>query len=213
MLVAYNAGTDPDGYTQSNVYEVRSSTYAYALWVGSSQYPSYLKWMSAKDIGQCIWTVESINSKELFVGWANATDGEDYLFNKFRFETPPIWNWYINAYYAEIEIPAGIPYYEGAPARPPAEETFWLESVQSNDTAKIVWDAFWEPDTDRKILIIMNSDGSSGVEADLQLGFKAPILGWLQFVLIPVGVIMCLAGIFVFRRKKLRDLFKRGKKT
>ena len=66
-LLAYNMGTDADGYSQSNVYEARSDGYAFALWVGSSRFPSYLTWMSAKDIGQAMWTVEPINSsKELF---------------------------------------------------------------------------------------------------------------------------------------------------
>lgn len=210
-LLAYNMGTDADGYSQSNVYEVRSSAYAFALWVAPSRFPSYLDWMSAKDIGQSMWTVEPIDSsKKLFIGWAEAADGENYI-NEFMFETPPIWHWYVEAYYAEIEIPTSLTYNQGAPASSPTEETFWLESVQSNTTSKITWDAFWKPSTNRKILIIMNANGSSNVEADIQLGFKAPILGWLPFVLIPLGVILCLAGIFLIRRKNLLELLKIGK--
>jgi hypothetical protein len=208
-LLAYNMGTDADGYSQSSIYEVRSDSYAFALWVGSSRFPSYLTWMSPKDIGQTIWTVEPVNSsEELFVGWAEAADGENYV-EGMMFSTPPVWHWYVNAYYAEIEIPTSLTHNQGAPTRHPAEETFWIETAQSNETSKITWDAFWEPLEDRKILIIMNADGSRNVEADIQLGFKVPIFGWLAFVLIPVGVILCLIGVLVIRQKKLIKFPKR----
>ncbi|MGD9129975.1 MAG: hypothetical protein PVH73_00180 [Candidatus Bathyarchaeota archaeon] len=208
-LLAYNMGTDADGYSQSSIYEVRSDAHAFALWVAPSRFPSYLTWMSPKDIGQAVWTVEPVNSsKKLFVGWAEAADGKNYV-EKMMFSTPPTWRWYIEAYYAEIEIPPSLTHNQGAPTRPPAEETFWIETAQSNGTSKITWDAFWEPLENRKMLIIMNADGSRNVEADIQLGFKVPIFGWLAFVLLPVGVIFCLIGVLVIRQKKLIKFPKR----
>lgn len=207
-LLVYNMGTDADGYSQSNVYEVRSDAHAFALWVGSSSFPSYINWMSPKDIGQAMWTVEPINSdKPLFVGWAEAADGQNYLENGIMFSTPPVWHWSVAPYYAEIEIPPSVTYNQGVPTRSPAEETFWIETAESAGTSKIKWDAFWKPlenrTENRKILIIMNTDGSRNVEADIQLGFKVPIFSWLPFVLIPVGVIFCLIGIFVIKQKNL----------
>jgi hypothetical protein len=165
--------------------------------------------MSPKDIGQAMWTVEPVDpNKTLFVGWTEAVDGENYLLDTgIRFSTPPVWHWYIEAYYAEIEIPQSLTHNQGAPTRPPAEETFWLKTAQSNGTSKITWDAFWEPlenrTENRKMLIIMNPDGSRNIEADIQLGFKVPIFHWLPFVLIPLGVILCLIAIFVIRQKNL----------
>jgi hypothetical protein len=213
-LVAYNMGTDADGYAQSNIYEARSDGYAFALWVKSSNFPSYLTWMSAKDIGQTMWTVEPVNSdKPLFVGWTKAVDGENYLYSGIMFSTPQTWNRSIAAYHAEIKIPPAVTYYQNAPPRLPEEETFWIETAQSTGTSKIVWDAFWEPSDDRKILIIMNADGSRNVEADIQLGFKVPIFSWLPFVLIPAGVTLCLIGIFVIRRKNLIKRQKANNKS
>ena len=212
-LLAYNMGTDADGYSQSNVYEVRGSTYAFALWVGSSRFPSYLTWMSPKDIGQAMCTVTSVDSsKELFVGWAEASDAENYL-SGVMFETPPIWHWYVEAYYAQIEIPTSLNHNQGGePIRSPSEETFWIDYVQSTNATKITWDAFWEPLENRKILIIMNSDGTTNVNADIQLGFKVPIFSWLTFVFIPLGILLFLVGIYVIRRKNLLKLLKRNKK-
>ena len=206
-LLAFNMGTDADGYSQSSVYEVRTDGYAFALWVAPSRFPSYLTWMSPKDIGQTMWTVEPVDSsKELFVGWAEAVDGQNYLEKGIRFSTPPVWHWTVAPYYAEIEIPPSLAYNQEAPSRSPEEETFWIETAQSSGTSKITWDAFWKGlenrTENRKILIIMNADGSRNVEADIRLGFKVPIFSWLPFVLIPVGVIFCLIGIFVIKRKR-----------
>jgi len=207
-LVAYNMGTDADGYSQSNIYEVRTDANAFALWVGSSRFPSYLTWMSPKDIGQAMWTVKPVDPNEtLFVGWAEAVDGKDYLDTGIKFSTPPVWHWYVEAYYAEIEIPQSYTYQQGKPTRPPAEETFWIETVQSKGTMKITWDAFWEisqnDEEDRKMLFIMNPDGSENIEADIYLGFKVPIFHWLPIVFIPIGVILCLIAVFLIKQKKI----------
>lgn len=207
-LVAYNMGTDADGYTQSSIYEVRTDANAFALWVGSSQFPSYLTWMSPKDIGQAMWTVKPVDaSTELFVGWTEAVDGKNYLDTGIKFSTPPVWHWTVEAYYAEIDIPPSYTYQQGAPSRPPIEETFWIETVQSTGTSKITWDAFWETskngEEDRKMLFIMNTDGSANIEADIQLGFKVPIFHWLPIVFIPIGIILCLITVFLIKQKKL----------
>ena len=209
VLVAYNMGTDADGYTQSNIYEVRTDAHAFALWVGSSRFPDYISWMSPKDIGQAMWTVTPVDSStEYFVGWAEAVDGTEYLDTGIMFTTPPAWSWYVEAYYAEIEIPPSLTHNQGAPPRPPAEETFWIETVQAAGTSKITWDAFWETseddtEEDRKMLFIMNPDGSRNIEADIQLGFKVPIFHWLPLVFIPIGAIFCLIAVFLIKQKKL----------
>jgi hypothetical protein len=201
-------GTDADGYTQSSIYEVRTDANAFALWVGSSQFPSYLTWMSPKDIGQAMWTVKPVDaSTELFVGWAEAVDGKEYLDTGIKFSTPPVWRWSVEAYYAEIEIPPSLTYNQDAPSRRPALENFWIETVQSTGTSKITWDAFWETsengEENRKMLVIMNSDGSENIEADIQLGFTVPIFHWLPIVFIPIGAILCVISVFLIKQKKL----------
>ena len=200
-LLSLNMGTDSDGYQQSSVYEIRSDTYAFVLWVKSSSFPSYLTWMSPKDIGQTRWTIESNTGKELFVGWAEDVEGENYLNTGIMFSTPPTWHRSIASYHSEIEIPEPVTYNQNPPSRPPSQETFWLESLQSTETSTITWDAFWDNVQDRKILIIMNADGSRNVQADIQLGFKVPIFSWLPSVLIPVGLILCVIGVFLIRQK------------
>jgi hypothetical protein len=202
VVLVLNRGTDKDGYSLSDVYRVETSTHAFALWVEPLRISSYLRWINPEDIAQTKWVVKAVDlSKEIFIGWAKAADGENYL-NGFRYETPPSWHWNTSPYYASIDIPPTVIYNEGAPSKSPTLETFWLESAHSSNSSTINWDPNWSSQAGRNILIIMNADGSNNVEADLQLGFNVPIFGWLPYLLIPLGIVMCLGGIFLIRRRK-----------
>jgi hypothetical protein len=52
------------------------------------------------------------------------------------------------------------------------------------------------------MLVVMNADNSSDVQATLQFGFSVPILDWLPYLLVPSGVVLCLGGWFLLRRRK-----------
>jgi len=203
VILVLNQGTDEDGFALSNVYEVRSSACAFALWVSPAKIPSYLSWLGTENLVETKWVVESVgSSNELFVGWTKADDGEGYV-NSFRFETPPSWNWFLWPYSPEITVPSSAVYGTGAPSRSPAEEPFWLASDTSSASVELDWSPVWDIEEGRNILIIMNSDGSSDVEADVQLAFKVPIFGWLPYLLIPVGAVLVLVVVFLFRWKKI----------
>jgi hypothetical protein len=203
VILAFNQGTDEDGFALSNVYEVRSSACAFALWVAPAEIPSYLSWMGTENIVETKWVVKSADSsKELFVGWTKAADGESYVQN-FSFETPPTWNWFLWPYSPEINVPSSAVHNTGAPSRPPAEESFWLASDTSSVSVELPWSPVWDVEDGRNILIIMNVDGSSDVEADVQLGFKVPMFGWLPYLLIPVGAVLVIVVVFLFRWKKI----------
>ncbi len=142
------------------------------------------------------------SGKQVFAGWTEASDGAAYV-DQFRYETPDQgWHWWVDPYYAEIGVPSTKIVHQGAPARAPADESFWIESVVTADTATIYWDPTWEQSAGMKMIVLMNADGSSGVNADLQLGFKVPILTWLPYLLIPLGILLCVVGYLLFRRRK-----------
>lgn len=202
VIVVLNRGTDKDGYSLSDVYKVETSTHAFALWVNPLRIPFYLSWMNPEDIAQTKWVVKAVNSsKEIFVGWAKAADGDNYL-NGFQYETLPSWHWSTWPYHASMDIPSTAIYNEGAPSKSPTQEAFWIESAHSSNSSTLNWDPNWPSQAGRKILVVMNADGSNNVEADLQLGFKVPIFSWLPYLLIPLGIVMCLGGIFLIRRRK-----------
>lgn len=200
-ILYYNAGTDSEGYAMSVVHEVRSSANAYVLWVAPWQGSSF-SWVGESNIGACKWVASSVDGgPEVLMGWAWASDGAAYISN-FRYETPDqVWNWYTEAYYAEIDVPSTKLVGQGVPSRVPSAETFWIDSAATSGTATIHWDPTWDKTAGMKMIILMNADGSSGVNVDLQLGFKVPILTWLPYVLIPLGILMCVGGGLLSRRR------------
>lgn len=199
----YNAGTDAEGYAISPVYEVRSSANAFVLWVAPMKPSSTFSWLGEDNIAMTKWIVTTADpGTQVFAGWAKASDGQLYV-NQFKYETPDQgWHWYIDAYYAEIEVPSTKIVNQNAPTRAPADESFWTDKVVTGESATIYWDPTWDQSAGMNMIIIMNADGSTGVNADLQLGFQVPVLTWLPYLLIPLGVLLCIGGYVLFKRSK-----------
>ena len=200
-VLYYNSGTDSEGYQISPAYEVRSSANAFVLPVAPLQ-GSTFGWLGDDNTGAAKWIVTAADGgKQVFMGWTQAADGSAYVRN-FSYELPAqFWSWRVDAYYSKINVPSTTIVNPGMPARSPENESLWLDSVVTAGNATIYWDPTWEQSADMKMLIIMNADGSSGVNADLQLGFKVPILTWLPYLLIPLGIVFCVGGYLLFRRR------------
>jgi hypothetical protein len=202
VVVYFNTSTDAEGYALSTVHEVRSSANAYVLWVSPMRISSTFSWVGEDISGTTKWVVKAVDGgKQVFAGWTEASEGSAYVEN-FRYETPDQgWHWWVDAYYAEINVPSTKIVNQGTPVRVPAEESLWIDSAVTVDTATIYWNPRWEKSEGMKMIILMNADGSSGVNADLQFGYKVPILTWLPYLLIPMGVLLCVGGYLVFRRR------------
>lgn len=51
----------------------------------------------------------------------------------------------------------------------------------------------------------MNSDGSQNIAADIQIGFKSPILTILPLIFLPLGLVLFAGGaalLFIRRKNK-----------
>ncbi len=204
LVLYFNTGTDPEGYTLSEKYQVRTTANAFALSLGPIRRDS--SWYSLfgmENIAQTKWVITSIDSnKEIFAGWTIDANSTSYV-NSFGIEVPDqYWRWQVRAYYAKIEIPATIIRNQGSPSQLPSELTFWTKTTSTKTASTLYWDPHWDPTTGYYMLVIMNADGSSNVNADLQLGFKVPILGWLPYLLFPLGIILLIAGILLLRMRK-----------
>jgi len=90
---------------------------------------------------------------------------------------------------------------EGATPTPPGDETFWtVRSQGTSGTVQIDWD--YTPGS--YVVVLMNADGSSGVEADASLELEVPFLHAGLIVALVIGGLVLLLGlvvaIFVARR-------------
>ncbi len=73
----------------------------------------------------------------------------------------------------------------------PTAQTFWAASSSGIGTQELVW----ELESGRWTVVIMNSDGSPGVTADVNVGAKVPFIFPLALILLGVGVLFIAASV------------------
>jgi hypothetical protein len=200
-IYIYNQDTDSEGYVYSNVYHVNTTAYAFTLYMNEYGTLTW-GWLGQENVAQMKFIVKNLNpTKELFTGYATTAQSEPYR-KSFECEIPTSWHWTAEPYYAEIILNTTAIDGEGAPATLPQTQTFWRTTAQSADTAVMTY----LPQHEQHIWFIMNSDGSKNITADIQIGFRSPILTVLPLIFIPVGIILLLIGVLLLRRKKNKTL-------
>jgi hypothetical protein len=139
------------------------------------------------------------SSKGIFVGIARDGDVDDYLTGVRYHE---IVEWTSDPYddpEVEYQLHAG----SLAPSDPTAE-TFWEVSVHGAGRQ----DLEWRPEMGRWVLVIMNEDGSAGIDVSGAVGADLPWLFWLGLGLVFVGALALVGGVimvyFAARRPKPR---------
>lgn len=122
----------------------------------------------------------------LFVGLGPATDVSRYLKGVGHDEI------------SEVELnPMNIISTErpgGAPAGSPAEQTFWVASDTGTGPRSIAWDVGLRGDW---ILVVMNADGSAGIDADLSVGATLPGIQPLAIGAAIAGGVLLTFGVAV----------------
>ena len=79
-----------------------------------------------------------------------------------------------------------LPVTGGAPQGPPTDQRFWAASASGVGTQTVTWkvrEGDWS-------VVLMNSDGSRGVAADIDLGAKLSFLLWVAIGLLIGGVLV-----------------------
>jgi hypothetical protein len=193
----YNQGTDSEGYVYSNVYHAQTTTHAFILYMNEYKI-GFWGFLGAENIAQIKFLVTNQNpSKELFTGYATTAASEPYR-ESFQCQFPTFWTWHAEPYYAELNINTTLIQGNGTPPTLPAAQTFWVASAQSTDTAVMTY----LPLHEQYIWYLMNADGSANITADIQIGFKSPILIIIPWVCIPLGLLLLLGGLYILIRKK-----------
>jgi hypothetical protein len=77
------------------------------------------------------------------------------------------------------------------PPEPPGEQTFWAASASGSGEQS----ATWEAESGEWTIVVMNSDASRGVSADVSAGAEANFLLWLAIGLLIAGVLLLAGGV------------------
>jgi hypothetical protein len=172
---------DSTGYLNTPVERYTSDGYALrfdALDIGG--------WTWDTDIADWLGTVrvraDAGQAKPLFVGVADSRDIDLYLgrtgMDGYRDDDRDG-----NGRHRGMEVMA-------RPATAPGTEAFWVASTSGIRQQTLTW----EPTVGSWTLVVMNSDGSAGVDADFTAGATAPVLRRVGIGLLVGGGIAALAG-------------------
>ena len=105
----------------------------------------------------------------------------------------------VDAYLGDVErsVVTGLerrPRYDeqpgGAPAGPPAQETFWVASASGPERQEITW----KPKSGDWVAVLMNTDGTRGVQADVSIGAELDAVLWIGIGMTAGGLLVLLVG-------------------
>ena len=176
LIAADNSWRD-DGYLTSDTAPLKADGYAVAsesLELGGVDED----WV----LGRARVRVTSDGSKPVFVGVARAADAEAYLADVQHSTVTDI-----DDPETTYEHHAG-----GAPTANPADSDIWVEQATGTGTQSIDWSLDDRPG--RWTVIVMNADGTAGVDVDADVGATVPVLGEVTAGLIVVGALFVLVG-------------------
>ena len=134
-------------------------------------------------------------SKGIFIGIAEESDVEEYLDDV---EYDEIVQWQADDF--ELNVEYATQDGTAVPAPPASQD--WAASVHGTGTRTLEW----EPQSGNWVLVVMNEDGSAGVDVNGAVGAKVPWVFRAGVGLLIAGVVVLVVGIimvcFAARRPK-----------
>jgi hypothetical protein len=139
------------------------------------------------------------SSKGIFIGVAEETDLKAYLSNVAYDEmTSTDFGWRLS-----IDEVTYIRHPGSSTPAPPTSQTFWTESAHGVGTQTMEW----ETEVGRHSIVLMNDDGSAGVDLSVIYKVKVPSIFGLSLGLVIGGVVVLVIGglmvYFAVRRSKI----------
>lgn len=185
VLWANSALTDDDGYFTTKIFRHELDKDSYAIVSEPAELNVGHAWVW--DWGRlATFKVEGWNddvSKGIFIGVAEESDLRAYLEDV---EYDEVIDFQINPDELRYTHHLG-----SSEPEPPTSKTFWAESVYGTASQTLRWDL----ESGTWVLVIMNDDGSAGLDLSVQLGAKVPWLFSVGLGFLIVGVVLLVLGI------------------
>jgi hypothetical protein len=175
---------DGDGYLSTDSHHFTAGTHALASESLDVDLDGAGWLMDREDVGDVRVEVAPQGDEPVFVGIAPTDEVSRYLSGVAHTSVSDVDSWPFEADYEERAV-AG----EGKPA-PPGDQRIWAASVQGAGTQTLEWDV---EDGDWSV-VVMNADGSRGVDAEVEAGAKVPYLSAIGWTGIGTGAVLLIAA-------------------
>lgn len=186
---------DENGFITSDMATVDVSGYAIVLEdIEFDVDPEAWRWIQDRGgfIEFRIVTESNDPSKEIFIGVARESDIRSYL-QDMEYQRVTDMNYDEEKYRiafsdADFRLHPGT-----APSAPPTVHSYWVVHTSSADEQELLW----EPQAGTYYVVVMNSDGSEGIDADIQVGARVPFFGGIANILLVAGLFVGAIGVLM----------------
>jgi hypothetical protein len=188
LLLWGDSEKDDHGYLATGQERYAASTYALASDNLDIDLDGAGWIMDRDDLGKVRLEIESRAGKPVFVGIAHTSDVSDYLRGTAYTEVTDVDYSPFHASYRDRD-------HGGDRPALPADQDFWAASAHGSGTQTVAWDL---EDGDWSI-VVMNADGSRGVDTDISAAAKIPFLGTLGWVSLGGALVLLItAGTLIY---------------
>lgn len=195
LRMVQSAIVDSEGYIMSGVESLASDSYAIVFEDVNIQIDAdagpFRQWFKNL-ITVKLTAVNNEPGKNVFVGIVDYGSAQSYL-GDVSYDRLIETDWEYDPWSNDFPDYVYSHHGGGAPAGPPTIHSFWTAFAAGSGPETVTWGV--EPG--RYWVVVMNEDASQGVDVDLQIGAKVPILKNLDDVLLTVGVLVGLVGAAV----------------
>ena len=133
-------------------------------------------------------------TKEVFIGIAREADASGYLSGVGYDEVSDV-SWSFDPWREAQPRVSYSTHPGGLPSNAPASMTFWEASATGPGAQTLEW----EPETGRFWVVVMNADGSAGVDVGVSFGARVPILRTVRSMLLAGGFIaLAIGGLIIY---------------
>jgi ribosomal protein L40E len=186
---------DSEGYIMSGVESLDSDSYAIVfedidIEIDADAGP-FREWFRNL-ITVKLTATNNDPGRNVFVGIADSGSAQSYL-GDVSYDRLLETDWEYDAWGNDFPDYVYSHHGGGAPAGPPTIHSFWVAHATGSGRETLTWGV--EPG--RYWVVVMNEDASQGLDVDLQIGAKVPLLKDLGDVLLTVGVLVGLVGAAV----------------
>lgn len=172
-LIIDQTQRDSDGLLETEQTELVSNGYAVAA-SGLEVDTSVPGWLQLRSVfGDIRIVAEGTAGEPIFIGLAHEQDAADYLDTVGYDEVSRISGG--NATYR--------PHPGTAPVSAPSEQDFWAAWTEGSGEQTLTV----ELDTGNWVAVVMNADGSAGVDVTASAAAELPVLPWAAIVLMVIG--------------------------
>jgi len=186
---------DEDGFITSDPATIDLPGYAIVLEdIEFDVDPMAWKWMQGRGelLKFKIITESNDPGKEIFIGVARESDLSPYL-QDLEYQRVIDMDFDEENYDLVFSADDFRLHTGGPPSAPPAVHSYWVVHTSSADEQELIW----EPLAGTYNVVVMNADGSEGIDADIRVGASMPFFGSIADILIYVGLFVGAIGVLM----------------